>query len=262
MDFMNDWGLLNSLINIINEGSDGDTDVILSKFFLQNYNRIHELNVYDIAEECYVNRVTVRRLAQRLGYSNFKNLKEQFNNFHDKYNFYRFGIQTDIEGQSVATQLYKMALECDRHLTPEFLDHAVTKLNKSNQIIFLTFDVYSNQCSEFQKAMILSGKIVRVVSNKFKNNLVLKNMCQDDLLIVLSVSGFFSSVSVNLISSINACKVLITTIHEPLYEKCYNEIWYLSSSDQPQRRSVYTIFAFEYYLENIYTAYIKKYVHQ
>jgi DNA-binding MurR/RpiR family transcriptional regulator len=259
MDYINRWGLLNSLISIINEGSDDDTNVILAKYFLQNYNRLHELNVYDIAEECFVSRATVRRLSQSLGYTNFKDLKEQFDNFYNNYSFYRFGIQTNIEGQSVATQLYEMAMECDRNLTSEVLDRAVTKIYQSNQIVFLTSDVYSNQSSEFQKAMILSGKIVRVISNKFEDNLILKKLCSEDLLIVISVTGFFASVSLDMVNSLDVHKILITTIHKPLYEKCYNEVWYLSSSDKSQKRSVYTIYALEYYLESIYAAYIKKY---
>lgn len=262
MDFINRWGLLNSLINIINEGSDDDTNVVLAKYLLQNYSRIQELNVYDIAEECFVSRATVRRLAQNLGYINFKGLKKQFDNFYNfsnNYSYYRFGIQTSIEGQSVATQLYEMATECDNNLTPDVLDRIITKINQSNQIVFLTSDVYSNQSSEFQKAMILSGKIVRVISNKFEDNLTLKNLCSEDMLIVMSVTGFFASVSLDMVNSLNVYKILMTTIHKPLYEKCYNEVWYLSNSDKSQKRSVYTVYALEYCLENIYAAYINKY---
>lgn len=259
MDHINRWGLLNSLISIINEGSDDDTNVILAKYFLQNYNRLHELNIYDIAEECYVSRATVRRLAQSLGYSNFKDLKDQFGNIYNNYSLYGLGIQNNIEEHSVATQLYEMATECDRLLTPEVLEDIVTKIHQSSQIVFLTSDVYSNQCSEFQKAMILSGKIVRIISNKFEDNQVLKNLCQEDLLIVLSIAGFFASVSIDMVNSLNSYKVLITTNHKTLYKKFYNEVWYLSSSEQSQRRSVYTIYALQYYLESIYAAYIKKY---
>lgn len=259
MDYINRWGLLNSLISIINETSDNDTNVMLAKYLLENYNRLHELNVYDIADECFVSRATVRRLAQSLGYSNFKDLKKQFDNFYTNYSFYRFGIPATSEEHSVANHLYEMALECDRHLTPDFLERVVTKIHQSKQIVFLTSDVYSDQCSDFQKAMILSGKIVRVISNKFEDNPVLENLNQDDMLVVLSVAGFFANVSFDMVNSLDTHKVLITTIHKELYEKYYNEVWYLSSSDLSQSRSVYTIYAVKYYLESIYATYIKKY---
>jgi DNA-binding MurR/RpiR family transcriptional regulator len=152
-----------------------------------------------------------------------------------------------------------MALECDRHLTPEFLERVVTKIHQSKQIVFLTSDIYYDQCSDFQKAMILSGKIVRIISNKFEDNPVIENLNENDMLVVVSVAGFFASVSFDMVSSLVTHKVLITTIHKDLYERTYDEVWYLSSSDQNQSRSVYTIYAIKYYLESIYATYIKKY---
>lgn len=259
MEHINRWGLMNSLISIINETSDNDTNVMLAKYLLENYNRVHELNVYDIAEECFVSRATVRRLAQSLGYDNFKDLKKQFDDFYRNYSLFYFGIPATSGEQSVAKQLYEMALECDRHLTPDFLERVVTKIHQSKQVVFLTSDIYYDQCSDFQKAMILSGKIVRIISNKFEDNTVLENLKQDDMLVVVSVAGFFASVSFDMVNSLVSHKVLITTIHKDLYERTYDEVWYLSSSDQNQSRSIYTIYAVKYYLESIYATYIKKY---
>jgi DNA-binding MurR/RpiR family transcriptional regulator len=257
MDYINHWGLLNSLISIINEDSDSETNVMLAKYLLQNYNRLHELNIYDIADECFVSRATVRRLSQNLGYSNFKDLKKLFDPV--KYNFYRFGIHEANEEHSLGKQLYEMALDCDRRLTSEFLERTITKIKHSNQVVFLTSDVYSNQCSEFQKGMILSGKIVRVISNKFRDNSVLKSLDKDDMLIVLSVGGLFAGVSLDMVTTLNAHKILMTTNHKEIYRERYDEVWYLSSEDQSQHRNAYTVFGIQYFLESIYAAYIRKY---
>ena len=83
MDRFNRWGLMNSLIAILNEGNDS-TDVFIAKYFMKNFGRMHDLNVYDVAQECFVDRATIRRFAQKLGYANFKEMKEQFENYNQK----------------------------------------------------------------------------------------------------------------------------------------------------------------------------------
>ena len=61
MDRINKWGLLNSLIEIVNNESSDDPHAILAQYFLKNFDRIGRLNVYDLAEESYTSRASIRR---------------------------------------------------------------------------------------------------------------------------------------------------------------------------------------------------------
>ena len=63
--------LLNSLISLINDGEENSSDVVIAKYLLENYNQLQNLNIYDVAEKCYVDRSTIRRLAKKLGFDNF-----------------------------------------------------------------------------------------------------------------------------------------------------------------------------------------------
>lgn len=255
---INKFGLLNSLITIINEGKENSSDVLVSKYLLQNYKNLHNLNIYDVAEHCYVDRATIRRIARKLGFENFKDLKNQLSDFSD-FPFYRTGIGEDTLGNTVAMQLANMTIECDNFFDTNRLDTIVGEIHEASQIVFLTFDVYSRQSSEFQKAMLLSGKMVRVISNKYDDNKVLSNISSNDILIVISISGFFVSQVTSLIEDSSAKKILLTTVREKKYENIFDEIWYLSEVPQIEKRSVYTMFATQYCLERIFEFYIKKY---
>lgn len=256
---INKWGLLNSLISLVNDGIEDQSEVTIAKYLLKNYNHIQDLNIYNIAEECFVSRATIRRMAKRLGFDNFKDLKSQFLDFSDNYSFYRTGIDNDMLGNTVAHQIFNMAQECEQFFTDYKIELIIQQMKKASQIVFLTSDIYSRQSSEFQKAMILSGKMVRVVSAKFDENEILDKLEANDMLIVISISGFFVSQVIPFMEESNAKKILMTTVQEEIHKSIFDEIWYLSSQPQVKHRGVYTVYATQYCLEKIFTAYIKKF---
>ena len=254
---LNRYGVLNSLISILNEGEEDSSDAVIAKYLLQNFNHLQNLNIYDMADECFVSRATIRRFAQRLGFDNFKILKNQFESFHNTYSFYRAGIYDNTENNTISEQILKMVNECDSFFTDEKIAGIVNDIKKANTIVFLTSDIYSRQSSEFQKAMILNDKMVRIISKKYENSELLHSLKSTDLLLVISVSGFFVNVILPYIKDNQAKTILLTTVHDLKYYDYFDEVWYLSKSAKTNNRSVYTVFATQYCLEKIFDAYMK-----
>ena len=85
MNDINRFGLLNALLNIINNFDEEDSKVIIAKYFLKNIDRIEEINIYNAADECFVARSSIRRFAKYIGFNNFRNLKQD----HETYNYYK-----------------------------------------------------------------------------------------------------------------------------------------------------------------------------
>lgn len=256
MDRFNRYGLMNSLIAILNEGNDS-TDIFIAKYFMQNFRRMQDLNVYDVAEECFVDRATIRRFAQKLGYANFKEMKEQFENFNEYYKFYRACQIGD--GSPMAQQISDMARDIDRQLDDGSIEILIDRIYESGDIVFLTSDIYSNQGIDFQKTMIMAGKMVRIVSNVYENHVVLRDLDPNDLLVVLSISGFFARESLDFISNLNVQKILMTSLRAPRFEEEYDDVFYISEGFHEETRSIYALFGIKYYLEKISLAYINKY---
>ena len=67
--------LLYNIQSLYNSSDVGTVEYQLSGYLIDNYDKIHELNIYEVAEDNNVSRATVRRFCQNLGYSNFKELK-------------------------------------------------------------------------------------------------------------------------------------------------------------------------------------------
>lgn len=104
---LNRYGVLNSLISILNEGEEDSSDVVIAKYLLQNFNHLQNLNIYDMAGECFVSRATIRRFAQRLGFDNFKILKNQFESFHDTYPSIEQEYMIILSNNTISEQILK-----------------------------------------------------------------------------------------------------------------------------------------------------------
>lgn len=114
---INKLGFLNSLIEIVNNNMEEDAATsVLARYFLVNFNRLPELNIYDVAENCFVTRSSVRRFCQSLGFDNYKELKKQLENVQDNYHYYKDVVITENYGQKTAEELYQMALDCNSNV--------------------------------------------------------------------------------------------------------------------------------------------------
>ena len=160
----------------------------------------------------------------------------------------------------MAQQISAMANDIDQQFAEQALEKMLDEIYDCGDLIFLTSDIYSNQGIDFQKTMIMAGKMVRIVSNVYENHIVLKNLDPNDLLVVLSVSGFFARESLDFISKLNVRKILITTLRADKFEEEYDDVYYLSKDFHQETRSIYALFGLKYFLEIISLAYIDRFV--
>ncbi len=69
------FSLMNSLLAVVNRSPHDSMDSTLARYFLERFDRLADLNVYDVAEECYTSRSGIRRFCQSIGLDNFSDLK-------------------------------------------------------------------------------------------------------------------------------------------------------------------------------------------
>ena len=210
MDRINKWGLLNSLIGIVNNESSDEPHAILASYFLRNFDRIDQLNVYDLAEECYTSRASIRRFCKSLGYENFVDIKNEFEDYvNESSNYYRNCTDSENYMQLLSSQIYKMTQQINQSIGPHIMEIAAM-IRQSKQIVFLVSYIYTRQCIEFQKEMILAGKMTYVVNQQYINANILKQLLPEDLLITISVGGFFAKETLKLVDGFLANKMLLT----------------------------------------------------
>lgn len=250
---INKYGLLNALISIVNANDEDESKVIMAKYFLRNFDRLHEINIFDAAEECFVTRASIRRFSKSIGFDNFRDLKSDV----EEYKYYHVFTDESDYPNYLMNQTTKMMDDCNLCLKKQ-LDNILKYIQECNQIVFLVSDIYSAECMEFQKGMILAGKMVRVVSHKFTDNKLLDSLNENDLLIIISISGGFAARINEFVESFKCKKTFLTAVNKKEFNDKYDLVLNISSEELPQTKTVYHMFAIEYCLDIIYNEYRRR----
>lgn len=193
--------LIYSLFQILNSSTAGEPEFILSKYFLDNYNRIGQLNIFDIAEECFVSRSTIRRFCKQLGYDNFLDLKKDFKNFDYQYQYFTRFHRMENYRTWYANEINASVQEVDNQMTQKALENIATQIHDCENVLFLVSYSTAQSVMEFQRPLILLNKTTRLMTNRNINQNAIDQLTTNDLIIMISVSGSFASVYTNYLVS-------------------------------------------------------------
>lgn len=71
---------MSQLLSIVNYGDGKEVNVDIAKTILQNYHKIPELTIFDLADLCYVSSSSITRFVRTLGYDSYKQFKNDIDN--------------------------------------------------------------------------------------------------------------------------------------------------------------------------------------
>lgn len=244
MENLNKFGLVDSLLYILNTNRDDDIKIIIAKYLLDHIYEISDLNIFDVAEECGTNRTTIRRFCSMIGINNFKDLKNNMLPME----YYLQGYSADDFLNHIRVELNSLTLDVNECVI-EFIKEFTELIHTSDNTIIYASDIYASSCTGFQKEMILSNKLVRIVSHNYENNLLTQNLGKDDLVIVVSISGRWADEVLKTLSQLNGTKVLITTVQNNKFNQVFNKVYRISKHSQEQRKTLYHAFGIQYFFE-------------
>ena len=180
---------MNSLLAVLNTSPHDATESVLARYFLKHFDHLGQLNVYDVANECYTSRSGIRRFCQSIGLDNFSDLKSYAwewerhrNQFVDyaSHNRYRSYLASAIE-QTIE--------QVNRVVTDEFLDELARLLHEAERVVILTSDFSSMSIRQFQQSMLYLRKIVHIITDSTGDVSQLEALGPRDALIVVSEHG-------------------------------------------------------------------------
>jgi len=70
-------------------------------YLLEHYGDIKNINILDMAEECFVDRSTIRRFFVKYGFDSFKEFKEHYENSFEERYFKEIPFQTYGDFQQI-----------------------------------------------------------------------------------------------------------------------------------------------------------------
>ena len=62
--------------------------VVLAQYLLYHFDQLKDLNIYDVAEACFVSRSGIRRFCQSIGFDNFSDIKAEAEEWQRQCNYF------------------------------------------------------------------------------------------------------------------------------------------------------------------------------
>lgn len=250
---INRLSLLNSLCNILNENEPGNPSVTLAAYFLENYHNLSRLNIYKVADDCFVSRSSIRRFCKSIGYNNFAEFKNEIGDYDDQFaNLRSYFIQPDFH-DLLTDSITEVIHEMSHTISQERISLIVNRIHASRNILILTSNYTVSAINTFQYEMVLQGKVVRLVSELYETNNLLQKVTDEDYVIVISGHGIFANVIKDFLKKTSAYTELFTVNRNDSFASFYDSVCLLSEQDRSQEnRSIYMIYGMQYLLDLIY----------
>lgn len=255
------YSLMNSLLAVLNSTSSDASENVLARYFLEHFDHLEQLNVYDVAEECYTSRSTIRRFCQSIGFENFSDIKSSAYEWsiHQEF-FVGYTDHEDFRAHLVGA-IDDMVEVINELVDDASLDDLVELVHGADDILLVASDFSSMEVREFQQSMLIMHKIVRILTDSSGDESMLGSMGEDDLVIVISASGSYARVVRRDLVPAVAQKALVTLNHDELLASDYDLVFYLSHEDYRYRgqRTVYAKYGVSYFFDLLYNRYFTTY---
>ena len=253
------FSLMNSLLAVVNRSPHDSMDSTLARYFLERFDRLADLNVYDVAEECYTSRSGIRRFCQSIGLDNFSDLKS----YAWEWSRHRrlFSRYTDHENYRdyLVAALAEMDRTINEAVPEETLDRLARLLHRSKRIVILTSDFSSGAVRQFQQSMLYLHKVIDIVTDSTGDITQLEALTGDDALVVISEHGNYArAVRATLVDS-PVVSVLVTVDADGDTMANFAHAVRLSPASATEGRTVFAQYGITYLLDLLYNRYFVLY---
>ncbi|WP_462400081.1 MurR/RpiR family transcriptional regulator [Lacticaseibacillus pantheris] len=249
--------LIYNLLRVFNDNTVGSVNYELARFFLEQYQSIPTMNIYDASESNHVSRATVRRFCEQLGYSNFKELKEHFQDFNDGREKYRTFFSGDDFRLKLVRELVAMTDDLSRRMnTPETrsIIHAIIN---SDQIIVLASSETANAVRTFQQEMVYFGKTIRIAADSNDIDALRAQITERSLIMVISISGLFAKTIFSELKNLPGNKVLFTLKRDVEFNQDFDKVYHLRTENNEKVSSlIYYTYGIDFVLDILFKEYL------
>lgn len=256
------FSVMTALLDVMNESEPGEPYYVLAQYFLYHFDQLKELNIYDVAEACYVSRSGIRRFCQSIGFDNFSDMKAEGEEWKRQCNYFIGYSARPHYKDYLSRSIKDMMEEIDRLATPAVLNKLAERIHSSRNVVLFTSDFSGMSARGFQQSMVVMGKLVLLVTDAQDVPGYLKDLTPNDLLLTISATGSFATVMEPMIQGTKAHKVLITVNHDRHFWSVYDHVVYLSEKDNANARTVYSQYGTTYFFDILYSQYVQKYLEE
>lgn len=254
-------GVKNILFSIVNKGEKESSDYAIAYYLLEHYQNLKNINIIDMATDCFVDRSTIRRFFHRYGFDNFQEFKQNYSDeFEERYfkdvpfkNYHDYIMDLN---HNILCMMNQYALKRDKS---EDINQFIDRMYQARTIILMGDESFYGDMDNIQQYMLALGKIVLIITSNVEHHAVLTNVTKEDCIIVLSLKGAYYKTVKDIISYSNCCKMLITRSGKKEWYDDFDYIAQLTSESNQIDDEIYRRYAMTYFIDIMLHTYKMKY---
>lgn len=215
------------LIIYLDTANENDTNYNIAWFMANNFYRISQMKINELAQACFVSPATISRFCRALGYENYAHLKQECKQFHS--NDKKFNNLIDIplhlmkDNPQQATHEYIQQVKQNLEEFPSYLDwneiDASLKLIHDTPVVaFFGIQFSQSAALHFQTDLLMLEKFSVAYMDVERQLECAKSLDKDSLAIIVTVNGRFTSSSQKILSYLKKsnCKIILITANSSL----------------------------------------------
>lgn len=252
------YNMMTLLFEIVNSPYSKPVDYELAKFFLLQRERVCHLSIYDVEEECFVSRSTIRRFCEKLGFANFSMFKEELEIPYDAKEFEEETkqepyIQKHIK--KIHDLLDEIEYSDEIHSQCKTLAH---DMHTYQNIIFIVSNSSVSFVKDFQQQLLFQNCFITIISSDPIERLKTMTKIDSTMIVVISYSGTYVDMIYESLRDLRCPKYLITS-KEFTKQNIFDNIIYMTKQRKPEETEVVLIrkYASSLLFDIIYYYYVK-----
>ena len=215
------------LIIFLDTATENDTNYNIAWFMANNFYRIADMRISELASECFVSPATISRFCRALGYENFAHLKHECRAFHshDKKfnNLIHVPLDTMKNHPQVATLDYVNQVASHLTLLPQILDwqeidQVLELIHDCESVAFFGTQFSQSAALHFQTDLLMLEKFTMAYMDSVRQLDCAKDLTSESVAIIITVNGNFTASGHKILQYIkkSQCKVVLITCDEEL----------------------------------------------
>ena len=159
-----------------------DTDLIVWRYIYAHLDACCYISIYDLADACHVSRTTVMRFAKKIGFDGFSDLKAMLKMEYAK--------PQDKPTQTIAEATTALCQAIGEEIAKQDFERVNRLMNRARRVfVFASGLVQRNIANELTRLFLQTNQYLYTVYGPDEFRITMENATNEDLFIIISLSG-------------------------------------------------------------------------
>lgn len=186
--------VLHKLMLLINGSQEGSTNHNLAIELVKHINELKDLNIYEMADLCYVSTSTLSRFCRLLGYKNFNKFKDALENsygFEIDYDPNYLLVKDNVDqGIAYMKEIYMNSIQnMNEHFQKDTLLALAKQIHEHESVHIFGNIGYQFLAMYLQERLGLFKKIIHIYADVLQQSKEASHLSNQDLAIIVSPRG-------------------------------------------------------------------------